>query len=78
MNERSRDSKIRPTKDLGNLPPNRIVFNRQKWNNYIVNSAVDEILLQENQKLSAAKEENENIESDFDVNKLYHTKNMSL
>ena len=45
-----------PTKDRGHntLPRNK--FNRQKENNAIVNSAVDEILLHENEKVSAMKE----------------------
>ena len=34
---------------------NRKKFNRQQDNNDIVNSAVDEIILQENQKVSADK-----------------------
>ena len=39
---------------------------------------MDEILLQENQKVSADKGANKNIESDFDENKLYQIDNMSL
>ena len=51
----------------------RIKFNRQKENNCIVNYAVDEMLLQENNKVST-----ENIESELDGNDLYHIYNMSL
>ena len=40
-------------------------FNRQQDNNAVFNSAVDEILLQENQKLSSEKGSNENIYSGF-------------
>ena len=60
--------KPRPTKYLGNntIPENK--FNRQQGNNVIINIAVDEILLHEN----------ENIESDFDDKELYHIDNMSL
>ena len=39
---------------------------------------MDEILLHENKKASAVKEAPENIESDFDENKLYQIDNMSL
>ena len=38
----------------------------------------DEILLHENQKLSAAKKASENIESNLDENKLYQIDNMIL
>ena len=51
----------------------RSKFNRQKENNCIVNYAVDEMLLQENNKVST-----ENIESELDGNDLYHIYNMSL
>ena len=50
----------------------------QQNNNYIVNSAVDEILMQENQKLSAETGAHENIESYFDESELYQIENMSL
>ena len=43
-------SKSRPTKDRGYNPANINKFNRQKENNDTVNSADDEILLQENKK----------------------------
>ena len=39
---------------------------------------MDKILLHENEKLSAAKEAHEKVESDFDENELYHIENMSL
>ena len=58
--------KIIPTKYRERDPVPRKTFNTQQENNYIVNNAVDEILLQENQKVSAEKESHENIESDFD------------
>ena len=63
--------KSTPTKDRGNDTVPRNKFNIQQENNDIVNSAVDEILLNENQKLSAAKEAPEKIESNFDENELY-------
>ena len=46
--------------------------------NDIVNSTVDEILTQENNKVSTVKETYENVEYDFDENKLYRIDNMSL
>ena len=64
----SKNSKIRITKDHGHYPTTRKEFNIQKENNDIVNHAADEILLQENNKLSAESESNENIESDIDEN----------
>ena len=39
---------------------------------------MNEILLRENEKVSAVKESPANIESDFDKNELYHIENMSL
>ena len=71
----SKYAKIRPTEDRGNDATNRKKFNSQ---HAIVNSSVDEILLQENQKLISEKGEHENIESDFDENDLYQIDNMSL
>ena len=48
--------KISPTKYRGNVPATITQFNRQQENNLIVNHAVDEILLQENDKVSAEAE----------------------
>ena len=70
--------KIIPTKDLRNDPVPRNKCNRKKENNDFVNSAVDEILLHENEKVSAAREAHENVDSDFDDNKIYQIDNMSL
>ena len=53
--------KSRPTKDRGQVHANRNKFNIYQVNNVIVNSEVDEILLHENQKVSAKKQANENI-----------------
>ena len=39
---------------------------------------MDEILIQEKKSVSAEKESHENIESDYDENKLYQIYNMSL
>ena len=74
----ARYAKGKPTKKRGNHPVPRNKFNRQKNNNSIVNSAVDEILLHENKKVSAAKEAPEFLESDNDENELYHIYNISL
>ena len=59
-----------PTEDRGRDTVPRKTFNMQQENNYIVNSAVDEILLHKNEKLCAVKEAPENVESGFDENKL--------
>ena len=67
-----------PTKDRGHNPVPGNKFNRQKDNNAIVNSAVDEILLNENKKVSAEKEAPAYVESNFDENELYQIDNMSL
>ena len=61
-----------------NDPANRKKFYREPNNMAIVNIAVDEILLQENQKVSATKEAHENIESGLDEKNLYQINNMSL
>ena len=47
---------IRPTKDRRSNPVPRICFNRQQENNAIVNNTWDEILINETQKVSAARE----------------------
>ena len=57
----SKYDKSRPTKDRGQGHANRNKFNIYQGNNAIVNSEVDEILLHENQKVSAKKQANENI-----------------
>ena len=65
-------AKSRPTKDHWDDTKHQMTFNSQQKNEAIFNSAVDEILLQENQKVSAEKEAHENIESNFDESELYH------
>ena len=67
-----------PTKDCGHDPITRKKFNNQQENDYIVKIAVDEILVNENEKGIATKEAHENVESYFDDNKLYQIDNMSL
>ena len=56
-----RYTKNRPTKESGHDPINRKKLCRQQVNNSIVISAVDEILLYENQIESADKGEHVNI-----------------
>ena len=74
----SRYVKRRPTKELRNDPVPRKEFNRNQENNFIVNIEVDEILLYENQKVSAVKEAIERFESNFYENELYQIDNISL
>ena len=74
----SKYAKIRHTNNRGHNNENRNKYTRQKYNNTIVNSAVDEIILQENNKVSAGTEAQEIIESEFDENDLYWIDNMSL
>ena len=69
---------IRPNKDRGSNPVPRGEFNRQMENNDIVNKSVGEILLTENQKLSAAREAPEFLDSDYDENDVYQVDKMSL
>ena len=63
--------KVDLLKTVGTIPYQKQI-NRHQDNNAIVISAVDEIFLHENQKVSAEKEARENVESDFDVSKLYY------
>ena len=58
--------KFRPTKYCRHDTVNRNKFNRQKYNNSIVNSTVDEIILNENEKIIVEKGAHENIKYDFD------------
>ena len=74
----SRYFKIHPTKYLTNDPVTRSKFNRHQDKNYIINHAVDKILLQENNKVSAEAEANEKIESELNKNDLYQIDNMSI
>ena len=69
----------RPTKDRRSSPVPRGKNKRQQENNGIVNIAVDEILLNETQTVSATNHEApEFLEYDYDVNDLYQVDNMSL
>ena len=51
----SKYAKIRLTNNRGHNPANRNKYTRKRYNNDIVNSEVDEIILQENDKVSAGK-----------------------
>ena len=67
-----------PNKNHGKDSENRNKFNRHQENNYIVDHSVVDILIQENNKVSAKAEAHENIESDIYENYLYQIDNMSL
>ena len=68
----------KPTKYRGDHIVPRKKFNRQQENNAIVNNMVDEILLNETWKVSAAKEAPEFWDSDYDYTDLYEVESMSL
>ena len=70
--------KKRPTKDRRHNTLPRYNFNIQQDNNAIVKNSGNEIILQENQKVSANKGAHENIESNIDEKKLYQIDDMSL
>ena len=70
--------KIRPIKDRRHDTTNINKFNRQKDKNAIVNHAVDEILLWENNKVGTETEAHEYIESEFNDNDIHHIYNTSL
>ena len=53
-------------------------MNRQQENNAIVNNVVDEILLNETQNISAAREAQEVLDSDYDENDLYQVERISI
>ena len=56
----------------------RSKFNRQQYNNAIVLNELDQIILQDNIKLSVEEKAHENINSEFDKNDLYEIDNMDL
>ena len=67
-----------PTKDCGHDPVTRKKCNIQQENNYAVNNEVYEIILQDNNKVSAEAEAHENIYSEIDENNPYQIDSMSL
>ena len=68
----------KPTKDCGNNPSPRKIFNRQQENNAIVSIVVDEILLNESQKVGAARESPKFWYSDYHENDIYQIEWMSI
>ena len=74
----SKYSKRRPTKDHGQEPATKNNFNRKQENNGIVQHTFDDIILQDNKKLSMEEEAHEKIYSDADKSDLYEIDNMSL
>ena len=65
-------SKGKPTEVHGDFPIPGNIFNIQMENNAIINNVVDNILLNETQKLSAAMESPEFLNCDCDENHLYY------
>ena len=74
----SKYAKIGLPSTLFTLSQIETYFNGQKDNNDIFNYAVDEIVLQENNKVSVEQEAHESIESGIDEKDLCHIDNMSL
>ena len=74
----SKYSKISPTKDQVHDPVAWNKFKRQKQNDDNVNNAVDEIIKNNNIKVSVVAEAHENIESEIYENDKSLTWNMSL
>ena len=64
-------AKGKPTKDHGNNSIPGEKNNRQLENNSIIKNVVDEIILNETQKVSAARESPEFLDSGYDANDLY-------
>ena len=74
----SKYSKIRPTKECWHGTATKNKFNRKKENNAIVNHTLDDIILQENNKLSAEAKSHKKIDYEIDENNLYEIDNISL
>ena len=70
--------KISLIRNHGNHLVPRENFNRHMSNNAIINNVVDEILLNETQKVSAAREAPEFFDSDCDEKNLYQVEKISL
>ena len=67
-----------PTKYRGSNPVSSETINRHMENTDIVNNTVDQIILDETQQLSAAREAPEFLDSDYDGNYVYQVDKMSL
>ena len=63
---------------MGIIPHQGGKINRKMENNAIINNIVDEILLNETQKVSAAREAPEFLDSNCDDNGLYQVEKKSL
>ena len=71
-------AKGNPTKDHRNHPVPRGEINRRQGKNIIGNNVVDEILLNEAPKVSAARDETELLDSDYDDTVLYQVERIVL
>ena len=74
----SKYSYSKPTKDHWNHPIPMETFNRQLEKNDIIKNLVDEILLNETHKVSAAREAPENLDYDCDKNDIYQVEKLNL
>ena len=70
--------KSRRTKDHGQETTNMNKLNRNQQNNAMVHNTFDDIILQDNNKLSAEDEAHKNIDSEAYEDDLYEIDNMSL
>ena len=68
----------KPTKGNGKHPIQRKTFNSQPENSAVTNSGVDDILLNEKQQVSPARETPDVLGSDCDENDLYQVEKMCL
>ena len=78
LNFGAKYAKGKPNKDRGNHPVPREEINRQQENNFIVNNVVDEILLNETQKVSDTREAPSFLDSAYYENNIYQVERMSL
>ena len=70
--------KVKPTKENGNHSIPSKKFKRHMEKNIYINDVVDDIILYETQKVSAAREATEVLDSDCDENYLYQVDKMIL
>ena len=70
-------AKDRTTKNHTHDPATNKKFVRQQEKNYVIQHAFDEIILQENEKLSVKDETHENIDDEFDEDEMYKLENES-
>ena len=74
----SKYSKNRSTKDRGNEPKTSKNPGIHQYNNAIFHNAVDELILQDNKKLSVEDEAHKKMYSEIVNNDLHEIDNMSL